>query len=242
MKRLSLKYCSIFFISIIIIPYFNLSIAYFDSIYNTGPQKIEINTEQPEIDLSSLPKINYSQLLKQYYDPNIEMIIITPDISGFVNAVKPLSDWKNKKGVKTVILSNYSQYEGSDGPEKIRNMIKSYYEKYNIRWVLLAGDAQEDILPIREVYNPDTVRWKENEAVGDEYYKPTDYYYADLTGDWDNDKDGKYGEAPQDNSNGVDEIDWYPEVYVGRLPADSKSELETMVNKSLKYETDPQIG
>ncbi|MHA1274236.1 MAG: C25 family cysteine peptidase [Promethearchaeota archaeon] len=245
MKRLSLKYYSIFFISIIIIPYFNLGIAHFERIfYNSGSQKIEINTEQPEIDLSLLPKINYSQLLKQYYDPNIEMIIITPENPDFVNTVKPLSDWKNKKGVRTVILSNYSQYEGSDGPEKIRNMIKSYYEKYNIRWVLLAGDAQDNILPIRKVYNPDVLRWGEGqtESVDGEYYKPTDYYYADLTGDWDNDKDGKYGEAPQDNSNGVDEIDWYPEVYVGRLPADSKSELETMVNKSLKYEKDPQIG
>ncbi|GAG59891.1 unnamed protein product, partial [marine sediment metagenome] len=44
------------------------------------------------------------------------------------------------------------------------------------------------------------------------------------------------------NDNGVDEIDWTPKIYVGRLPASNDEELEIMVNKTLKYETNPQIG
>ncbi len=200
----------------------------------------------PEVDLSFIPGIDYSYLNDLWYNPKIEMLIISPNNTDFINALKPLMNWKNEKGVKTVILSNFSLYEGIDDAEKIRNMIKSYYEKENIRWVLLAGDAGSgsDEIPIRMVYNPDVKRWAEpqRESVGGEYYKPTDFYYADLTGSWDSDGDGDWGEAPQDNLYGLDEISWIPEVYVGRFPANDANELEIMVNKTLKYESNPEIG
>ena len=44
------------------------------------------------------------------------------------------------------------------------------------------------------------------------------------------------------NSFGFHEIDWIPEVYVGRFPASNATELEIMVNKTIKYESDPFIG
>ncbi|MEM3526328.1 MAG: C25 family cysteine peptidase, partial [Candidatus Jordarchaeaceae archaeon] len=34
----------------------------------------------------------------------------------------------------------------------------------------------------------------------------------------------------------IGEIDWIPELYVGRLPASTKTELENMINKTLTYE------
>ncbi|TFF90101.1 MAG: hypothetical protein EU548_04685, partial [Promethearchaeota archaeon] len=153
-------------------------------------------------------------------------------------------EWKNQKGVKTIILSNYSLYPGIDDAEKIRNMIKSYYESDGIKWVLLAGDAEEDLLPIRYAYNPDvTVVTGQSEYSSlDDYYKPTDFYYATLDGSWDQDGDGKWGENPDNNANGIDEIDWIPDVYVGRFPADTAVELSNMVNKTLKYETNPVMG
>jgi hypothetical protein len=195
-----------------------------------------------DINLKDLPQIDYSALNKTWYEPNIEMLIVSPNISGFINALEPLKNWKNEKGVKTIIASNYSKYEGVDKAEKIRNLIKDYYERDNIRWVLLAGDAQEDLIPIRYVYNPDTVILEDRENVGNAYYKPTDFYYADLTGNWDQDNDGRYGEASQYNANGEDEISWIPEVYVGRFPADTVQELEIMVNKTINYEKDPLVG
>ena len=78
--------------------------------------------------------------------------------------------------------------------------------------------------------------------LGGEYYKPTDYYYADLTWNWDGDGDGIWGENPSYNTYSLDEIEWIPEVYVGRLPASTATELEIMVNKTLKYEIDPFVG
>ncbi len=204
---------------------------------------IKLSNTDLDIDLPILPEIDYETLNDMWYDSKIEMLIITPNKTDFIDAVKPLRDWKNQKGVKTIILSNFSLYDGIDNPEKIRNMIKIYYENENIQWVLLAGDAQDDLIPIRKVYNPDTKIYANNfRELGNQDYKPTDFYYADLTGTWDNDNDGKWGEAPQNNSNNLDEISWIPEVYVGRLPASNANELEIMINKTLLYEMNPKIG
>ncbi len=197
-----------------------------------------------DFNLSFIPEINYDPLNELWYNHKIEMLIITPDKMDFVETMKPLMDWKNEKGVKTIILSNFSLYSGRDDPEKIRNMITSYDQTENIQWILLAGDAQNDLIPIRYVYNPDVLIVPGNSEYGsfNDYYKPTDFYYADLTGSWDNDGDNIWGESSIYNTNGIDEITWTPDVYVGRFPAGNIIELEEMVNKTLKYEKDPYVG
>jgi hypothetical protein len=240
-KFLSVLFC-VFLLSSIVSPFFNILLSRFE---NQSLSEVDLNySGYSDIELSFIPEIDYDSLNENWYNPKINMLIISPNETDFIDALKPLRDWKNEKGVKTIILSNYSLYEGVDTPEKIRNMIKTYYEKEEIQWVLLAGDAEANKIPIRNVFNPDVLRWGEgaNELVGNENYKPTDYYYADLTGSWDSDEDGKFGEAPQDNLFGLDEISWDPEVYVGRLPANDASELELMVNKTVNYEKNPLKG
>ena len=194
------------------------------------------------VDNLTLPEIDYNALNDPWINQKVEMLIIVND-SSFVDSVTPLMDWKNEKGVKTIILSNYTEYEGRDKAERIRNMIKDYYEREDIQWVLLAGDAEENLIPIREVYNPDVVvvGGESEYSTWDDYYKPTDYYYADLTGSWDSNNNSIWGESAVYTED-LDEISWIPEVYVGRLPADNIFELSVMVNKTLKYETDPFIG
>jgi len=196
----------------------------------------------PSVDDLILPKIDYDALTDAWINQKIEMLIIVND-SSFVDSVLPLMNWKNEKGVKTIILSNYSEYDGRDKAEQIRNMIKDYYEKEDIQWVLLAGDAEESLIPIRKVYNPDVVvvSGESEYSNWDDYYKPTDYYYADLTDSWDNNNNNIWGESSEYTGD-LDEISWIPEVYVGRLPADNAFELSVMVNKTLKYETDPFLG
>ena len=114
---------------------------------------IPLTSNNSTLDLTHLPDINQIS----WSDPKTEMLIITPNDSQYIDAVKPLKEWRDSIGVKTQILSNFSEYDGVDTAEKIRNMIKEFYDKENIRWVLLAGDAEESLIPIRYVYNPDTV-------------------------------------------------------------------------------------
>ena len=199
---------------------------------------ILLNDYNSTLDLNHLPAIN--QISWSY--PKTEMIIITPNDSQYIDAVKPLKEWRDSIGVKTQILSNFSEYDGVDTPEKIRNMIKDFSERENIRWVLLAGDAEESLIPIRYTYNPDTVVYHDTEKVGSSTLKPTDFYYSALSGTWDEDGDGNYGESEIYNDNGIDEIQWIPDVYVGRLPASNPSELANMINKTLKYESNPNVG
>ncbi|MFX1468809.1 MAG: C25 family cysteine peptidase [Promethearchaeota archaeon] len=197
-----------------------------------------------DFNLSFIPEINYDSLNELWYEHKIEMLIITPNKTDFIETMKPLMDWKNEKGVKTIILSNFSLYSGRDDPEKIRNMIKSYDQTENIQWILLVGDAENNLIPIRYVYNPDVLLIPGNSEYlsFNDYYKPTDFYYADLTGSWDNDGDNIWGESSIYNAYGIDEITWNPDVYVGRFPAGNINELEEMVNKTLKYEKDPYVG
>ncbi len=203
----------------------------------------EPSTSDISIDLSKLPAINYDAIYRDWNHPKTEMLIIAPNTQEFVNAAKPLMDWNNEKGVKTEIISNWSLLEGKDNAVKIRNAIKFYYEQDSIRWVLLAGDAEENLIPMRYVYNPDVVEYGDSEYGSyDDYYKPTDFYYADLTNSWDGDNDGRWGESALKNAYGMDEIDWTPEVYVGRFPASTAEELELMINKTINYEKYPNDG
>lgn len=205
---------------------------------------LDLEDDSPSIDISSLLSPNFEELYDKWYKSKIEMIIIAPNDVNFTDELIPLMEWKNQKGVKTIILSNFSEYTGSDNAEKIRNMIKEYHENENIQWVLLAGDAEEALIPIRYSYNPDTVvvSGQAEYSGWDEYLKPTDFYYSALSGTWDDDGDGNWGENPANNGNGIDEIIWSPDVYVGRLPASNAAELQIMVNKTLKYEINPEIG
>jgi hypothetical protein len=206
------------FIFPLLIPIFNIYKT--DVNHLNYSENISISGDISDIDLSVISEINYTALNTSWYEPKIEMLIIVPDNivvkQDYIDAVTPLMNWKNEKGVKTIILSNYTSYPGVDPQEKIRNMIKDFYNKENIQWVLLAGDAQTNRIPIRTIPNTG--------AIGEP--DPTDFYYADLDSDWSN----------------LTNLDWTAEVYVGRLPADTSTQLSEMVNKTVKYESDPEIG
>lgn len=71
---------------------------------------------------------------------------------------------------------------------------------------------------------------------------PTDFYYADLTGNWDSDGDGYFGEWDDwQNGNGSG-LDRSPEVIVGRIPAYGTNPadfttLNRILKKTMDYET-----
>jgi hypothetical protein len=119
--------------------------------------------------------------------------------------------------------SIFSAYSGCDNAEKIRNYIKYCYQNYGGTYFILGGD--DDLVP---------VRWC-CEYVGDEdTIIPTDLYYSDLSGDWDADHDGKWGEWE-------DAADQFPEVFVGRITAYNSQEVQNWVTKVLNYEKTPGV-
>lgn len=92
--------------------------------------------------------------------PHDYLVITT---SEFRDAIQPFVFWKRKKGFETrveVVAAGLT-------PEAIKAIIEADYLERKTEWVLLVGDAPDDI-PIKYVGAP--------------YYSLSDYWYALLTG------------------------------------------------------------
>ena len=178
--------------------------------------------------------INYPEAKKWYLSEGtpkspqetFEYVIITTD--ALTTAVSPLVDWKESIGFDVNVVTTswiQSSYSGLDLEEKIRNFLIDKYIDWGIEYVLLAGDI--DVIPMRHCY-PDP----HNHGTDDGYCPPTDYYYADLTGNWDSDGDGYYGEYGEDN------VDFVPEVIVGRIPYSDATNITSICDKLVSFEGD----
>lgn len=146
-------------------------------------------------------------------------------------AFYPFVAWKNQKGIVTelvLIEDILPRYSGVDDAARLREYLKDAYAD-GARWVLLGGD--EDIIPIRYAYpgNVSTAPALKKQQI-------TDLYFADLTGEWDVDGDHIYGETSDDSP------DIYPELCIGRIPAESPQDVEHWVEKALIYEQNPNDG
>ncbi|MHA1368982.1 MAG: C25 family cysteine peptidase [Promethearchaeota archaeon] len=183
---------------------------------------------------------------KTWKNPLVKCLIITSD--ELKDSLEPLAELKTSRGTFTKILTTQEIYanatftsNGSDGPAYIRNAIKYYHDNFGTEYVILGGDV--NIVPTRYTYNPDFPDGETTYYSGFyAYNKPTDHYYANLNGTWDEDGDGIFGEMNIYNEDNQDEVDWDTEVYVGRLPINDVSEANTVVNKIIRYELDPPDG
>jgi hypothetical protein len=159
-----------------------------------------------------------------------EHLVITSD--SLADGFQYYVDWKNQKGLPSRIVSIeniLASSEGIDPPEKLRNYLIGAHEQ-GVRWVLLGGD--EDIIPIRYLYagNADSIMPPAAAMqIGD-------IYYSDLTGNWDADSDGVWGETVHDQR------DIYPEIYVGRVPVRNAAEAAIWSDKAVTYEKNPGYG
>ncbi|MBY8988292.1 MAG: hypothetical protein KGD61_07550 [Candidatus Lokiarchaeota archaeon] len=88
---------------------------------------------QFNLNFVSLPRIDYSDAYYNWFNPKIDMLILTPNRYQFLTSIQPLMKWKNEIGLKSIILNNFSEYEGKDNAEKVRNLIKDYYKCDNIK-------------------------------------------------------------------------------------------------------------
>ncbi|MBN1538623.1 MAG: hypothetical protein JW939_00630, partial [Candidatus Thermoplasmatota archaeon] len=175
----------------------------------------------------------------------LEYAAIGPSI--FEEELKPLIEWKTQKGVKAAFFSiedinaSYGEKE-KDRPETIRDFLVALKDRnQGLQWVLLAGDGEH--IPPRNVF----VNGSFDDGGGDpDNYVPTDYYYAGLDrerdGNWDINDNGVYGEDYLEDDKKFEEKDLTADVYVGRLPASTKEEVRTMVQRQISYERDPPPG
>jgi hypothetical protein len=99
-----------------------------------------------------------------------DYVILTS--SSLVSAFQPLADWKEKKGLKSIIvtMNDIQDWYGGTGTSQVRSFVRDAHQDWGAEWILLAGDV--DIIP---------EKWKSFYGPGSTY---GDTYYADYDDDW----------------------------------------------------------
>jgi len=162
-----------------------------------------------------------------------DMVIIAP--IKFYIPVQKLISHKNSHNIQTVYKSTQSifrEYNGRDKAEEIKLFIKDAIEDWGIKYVLLMGGRSLRYpgwyIPVRYV-NLDDGTQRYTTFISDLYYADI-YKNGDQFEDWDSNGDGIFAEW------GKDQLDLYPDVYLGRLPCRNFFEARIIVKKIINYE------
>ncbi|MBI3293518.1 MAG: hypothetical protein HYZ71_02170 [Deltaproteobacteria bacterium] len=169
------------------------------------------------------------------------LIVATPEMIGYTGADN-LQDFQNNltsRGLTSKIadITQVIKTEGLssvptvDDADKLRLYVSDEYASSGIRYVLLAGrgtvSATTPSIPSR-------LLWSKIRAYDGHWYDleekiPADHYFAALDGSFDGNKNGVFGE-PADGEDGQD-VDFLPEVTVGRVVLSSTAQLQAFVKK-----------
>lgn len=157
-----------------------------------------------------------------------DYLIITPP--DFADAMEPLRQFRASQGYSSRLVHTTDIYndfgDGTPNPDAIRAFLLHAYRNWEApapAYVLLVGDATYDPFDIYET--------------GDQVWIPPLMAYKDIY----------VGEVPSDNALvaaldvGDLPSDSVPDMHIGRLPANSATEAEGMVEKLIRYEESPSF-
>jgi len=134
--------------------------------------------------------------------------------------------------VSVITETTWGGGTGNTAAENIRTWLASHYATDHVEYVLLIGHPHPTTGTV-----PMKMLWPRQNASSDRE-SPSDLYYADLTGNWDLDGDGYYGEFSGDFGAGGGDRFW--EVIVGRIPNyGTISELDGILQKTIDYQAQP---
>jgi len=201
--------------------------------YHPSKNSIEW-AEQIEIEIQYKESEQYMVFPNEY-----DFIILSP--GEYVNELEDLIIHKNNIGINTKLVtleeifqSQYFPLEGRDNQEKIKYFIKNAIEKWGITSVLLVGGYHS--FPTRETHVYVEYFDVDEPFVCDLYY--ADIYDADGSfSSWDTNENDVFAEYDWGDSHSTDEIDLYPDIYIGRLACIDETEVTNCVNKIINYET-----
>ena len=189
------------------------------------PTVVHVQGGMPTSPLSSLPPsdsphsylvISTSNLI--YHTPgpwNLQSLCEARARAGFTPALVDI-EWI------------YANYAGTNNPAKIRAFIQDAHQQWDTRYLLIAGTF--DLIPAQKLY----VSFASFFSTLTTEIPSDAIYYGCMTGTFDNNGNGRYGEV-NDGVNGGD-VDLTAEVMVGRFPVTNALELAHMVRKTLRYE------
>jgi predicted outer membrane repeat protein len=185
--------------------------------------------------------VNYDQMAPAYLgrSPQISVtgaghgyaIITTRAIQTGSQQLAEFVNSKVQRGfeVNVVTEEDWGGGTGNQAADHIRAWLQANYLGRDIEYVLLIGNPNPATGDV-----PMKMLWPRFNEV-DYRESPSDYYYADLTGNWDLDGDGNYGEWNQDFGPGGVDRNW--DVLVGRIPYyGNMDDLDHILAKIVAYE------
>jgi len=204
-----------------------------------------------EIGLKSLV-INTEDIDQYDYEPNLQTVpyVQNPNISYYpytIITTEAMSsyyddfvEWQRMKGVYAgVVTVEDIYYVFPDGDEisgidddagSIRQYLAYGWENCGLVFALLGGD--ENAVPFRKGFvNLDWTAHTEDE------FAPADFYFTEFNSIWELEPDHDDWQIYEPTT-----IDYFPEIFVGRLTADSQARVDWWLNKVKKYETSPGDG
>ncbi|MBN1755017.1 right-handed parallel beta-helix repeat-containing protein [bacterium] len=181
---------------------------------------------------------------------NFEYVIIAPNDPDWIDSLEVLAHWKTRKGVPAIVVNlqtdiyDNTDYTG-DNQWQIKQFIIDAVNTWGTQWVLLAADHGTDAtnsIPCKTVHRYSTI----TDPVTDVNDLPCERYYEDVIGgspNWNADGDGNYGECGEGGGGGGDDnVDWYADVYVGRMTADNAVDAGKYIRRILWFEKTPDLS
>ncbi len=135
------------------------------------------------------------------------------------------------------------QASGVDEPEKLKRFLYDEWKTNRLGYALLVGDV--DVLPVRYMALD-----RVTPAAFDYAFYPSDLYYSDLAkadgsfDDWNARKDGYHagyfgevrGEKNKADAINFDDVDYLPDIAVGRWPVSTVAEARLVAAKTIAHE------
>jgi hypothetical protein len=214
-----------------------------DSLRNKGyelTQSLVVNADSVEAYAPLLNRGGFSDFPNMPDDPlsneifqimtHPYLIVTTSELS---NSVRRIAALKKQKGynVKVVTIdqimrnpmvnqgdvvrvegSSYVAYSDSAGV--LRQFLKNAYKYWGVKYVILNGNIP---------YRMTTLQLCQKDT--DMVSFPSDLYYGDLNGDW-----------------SIGQIDYQPELFVGRIIAKNEDQICNYSDKLFRYELNPGNG
>jgi hypothetical protein len=177
------------------------------------------------------------------------MLVITP--AAFQTALENFVSYKRTlMRVELVTLESVlGKSAGVDDPEKLKHFLYDEWRNRGVHYALLVGDV--DVMPVRYM-TLDRV----TPAAFDYAFYPSDLYYSDLAkadgsfDDWNARKEsfhaGYFGEVRGEKNKedliNYDQVDYLPDIAVGRWPVSSAEEAGRIAEKTMAYEREVLAG
>ncbi len=176
-------------------------------------------------------------------------IITTEDIKWGSELLDDYVALRNSQGYDADVYTEIdwdvttANIERDDRADRIRLWLKKNYESRGLGYVFIIGNPspEDDYkygIPMKYC------GVMEDSMMG-KVAAPTDLYYGDLDGDWDDNGNGVLCEYGNDNEDiEPDGVTLTPELYVGRIPvySDGPAAVDGILSRILEYEADTEDG